>query len=145
MDTWFVGFTPRWVCGVWVGFDEKKKIGEKETGGAISAPIFLNTMKSFLEESERDDREGLQRALEEEAKLFDIGVVPVKSAEPLDFEPPAGVEPRWISRDSGQRMKEGTPGAVKEYFVMGNTRPMEESGSEQSAAPIDEYFESGQL
>jgi hypothetical protein len=42
-------------------------------------------------------------------------------------------------------MKEGTPGAVKEYFVMGNTRPMEESGSEQSAAPIDEYFESGQL
>jgi len=145
MDTWFVGFTPRWVCGVWVGFDEKKKIGEKETGGAISAPIFLNTMKSFLEESERDDREGLQRALEEEAQLFDIGVVPVKSAEPLDFEPPAGVEPRWISRESGQRMKDGTPGAVKEYFVMESTRPVGESGGEQSAAPIDEYFESGQL
>lgn len=145
MDTWFVGFTPRWVCGIWVGFDEKKKIGEKETGGVVSAPIFLNTMKGFLAESEQSERENVQRNIEEEAQLLDIGVVPIKSEIPLDFEPPPGVEARWISRDSGQRMKEGAPGAVKEYFIKESTSSVEEGDGEEMATPIEEYFESGRL
>ena len=31
-DAWFVGFSPSLTCGVWVGFDEKKTLGNKETG-----------------------------------------------------------------------------------------------------------------
>src|SRR5271165_365258 len=31
-DAWFVGFSPSITCGVWVGFDEKKTLGNKETG-----------------------------------------------------------------------------------------------------------------
>ena len=31
-DAWFVGFSPSMTCGVWVGFDEKKTLGNKETG-----------------------------------------------------------------------------------------------------------------
>ena len=33
-DAWFVGFSPSLTCGVWVGFDEKKTLGNKETGAA---------------------------------------------------------------------------------------------------------------
>ena len=33
-DAWFVGFSPSMTCGVWVGFDEKKTLGNKETGAA---------------------------------------------------------------------------------------------------------------
>ena len=33
-DAWFVGFSPSITCGVWVGFDEKKTLGNKETGAA---------------------------------------------------------------------------------------------------------------
>ena len=32
-DAWFIGFTPSLVMGVWVGFDEKVTLGDKETGG----------------------------------------------------------------------------------------------------------------
>ena len=31
-DAWFVGFSPSITCGVWVGYDEKKTLGDKETG-----------------------------------------------------------------------------------------------------------------
>src|SRR5664280_1386799 len=39
-DAWFVGFSPSLTCGVWVGFDEKKTLGNKETGAA-AAPVSL--------------------------------------------------------------------------------------------------------
>lgn len=42
-DAWFVGFTSSLVTGVWVGFDDNKKIGL--TGGAVAAPIWASYMK----------------------------------------------------------------------------------------------------
>jgi penicillin-binding protein 1A len=44
-DCWFIGFTPNLAAGVWVGFDNIARIGSKETGGKVSAPIFLEYMK----------------------------------------------------------------------------------------------------
>jgi penicillin-binding protein 1A len=44
-DAWFVGFTPTMTCGVWVGFDEKKSLGAKETGAHAALPIWANFMK----------------------------------------------------------------------------------------------------
>jgi penicillin-binding protein 1A len=43
-DAWFVGFTPTMTCGVWVGFDEKKSLGAKETGAHAALPIWANFM-----------------------------------------------------------------------------------------------------
>src|SRR5262249_15179909 len=39
-DAWFVGFSPDLAVGVYVGFDQPRSLGGKETGGAIAAPIF---------------------------------------------------------------------------------------------------------
>ena len=50
-DAWFVGFTPDLVTAVWVGFDTPASLGEKETGGAISAPIWHDFMAVALEGS----------------------------------------------------------------------------------------------
>ena len=47
-DAWFVGFTPDLVTAVWVGFDNNTSLGEKETGGGVSAPIFHEYMASVL-------------------------------------------------------------------------------------------------
>lgn len=145
MDTWFVGFTPRWVCGVWVGFDEKIKIGDKQTGGVVSAPIFLKTMKAFLQDQEQREREGLVQRITEEAEALSIGVVPVPAVQPLDFEPPAGVEPRWIFRENGRLTKEGTPGAVKEFFVVNGEGDNLEDGEAGPQRSVEEYFESNDL
>jgi penicillin-binding protein 1A len=43
-DAWFVGFTPTMTCGVWVGYDEKKSLGAKETGAHAALPIWTSFM-----------------------------------------------------------------------------------------------------
>jgi penicillin-binding protein 1A len=48
MDAWFVGYTPDLVAGVWVGFDEKRILGKKETGGRAAVPIWLDFMEKAL-------------------------------------------------------------------------------------------------
>ncbi len=47
-DAWFVGFSPATTCGVWVGFDEKKSLGAKETGAKAALPIWMDFMKTAL-------------------------------------------------------------------------------------------------
>jgi penicillin-binding protein 1A len=48
-DTWFMGFSPDLAVGVFVGFDEPRTLGPKETGSSVSAPIFRDFMASALE------------------------------------------------------------------------------------------------
>jgi penicillin-binding protein 1A len=47
-DAWFVGFSPSLSCGVWIGFDEKKSLGDKETGGHAALPIWMQFMSIAL-------------------------------------------------------------------------------------------------
>jgi penicillin-binding protein 1A len=48
-DTWFVGFSPDLAVGVFVGFDEPKSLGPKDTGSNVAAPIFKSFMREALE------------------------------------------------------------------------------------------------
>ncbi|MBN1282768.1 MAG: PBP1A family penicillin-binding protein [Proteobacteria bacterium] len=48
-DAWFIGFVPDLSAGVWVGYDEIRKIAPGATGGSIAAPIFLEFMKNATE------------------------------------------------------------------------------------------------
>lgn len=50
MDAWFVGFSPDLVVGVFVGFDNPRTLGKKETGSSISLPIFIDFMKEALKD-----------------------------------------------------------------------------------------------
>jgi len=47
-DAWFVGFSPSLTCGVWIGYDEKKFLGAKETGARAALPIWMDFMKTAL-------------------------------------------------------------------------------------------------
>ena len=47
-DAWFVGFSPNLTCGVWIGYDEKKSLGEKETGARAALPIWMQFMNAAL-------------------------------------------------------------------------------------------------
>ncbi len=46
-DTWFVGFTPDYIVGVWVGYDDNRPMGGKETGGTTAVPIFVDVVKTM--------------------------------------------------------------------------------------------------
>ena len=48
IDTWFVGFQPTLAAAVWLGYDTPKKLGDRETGGGLSLPIWINFMDYAL-------------------------------------------------------------------------------------------------
>ncbi|MBM3535341.1 MAG: penicillin-binding protein 1A [Alphaproteobacteria bacterium] len=49
-DTWFMGFSPDLAVGIFVGFDQPKTLGDRETGSSVCVPIF----KEFMGEALRD-------------------------------------------------------------------------------------------
>jgi len=47
-DAWFLGFSPSVTCGVWVGYDSRESLGEKETGAVTALPIWINFMRAAI-------------------------------------------------------------------------------------------------
>ncbi len=90
MDAWFIGYTPEWAAGAWVGFDTKRTIGKWETGGKAAAPIFLYFMEEFLKDEPK-----------------------------LDFEIPDGVIPLKINAYTGRTVSDKNPDGFLEYFKIG--------------------------
>jgi penicillin-binding protein 1A len=48
-DAWFVGFDPKITVGVWVGYDEKKPLGNGETGAQAALPIWIDFMRAYID------------------------------------------------------------------------------------------------
>ncbi|MBP6986102.1 MAG: penicillin-binding protein 1A [Alphaproteobacteria bacterium] len=86
-DSWFVGFTPDLVVGAYVGFDEPKTLGPKETGSKNAAPIVAN----FLKEALKDQPAVLFRA-------------------------PPGIKFVKVDRESGEKTRGDGPGIITEAF-----------------------------
>lgn len=89
-DAWFVGYTPSYVTGVWVGFDDGTPLGKREVGGLAAAPIWLYFMERAL----------LAKPIEEFPVPPDILAVKI--------DPKTGLLAKPLSGD-----------AVTEYFLTG--------------------------
>jgi penicillin-binding protein 1A len=48
MDAWFAGYHPSLLAVVWIGYDTPKKLGDKETGGGLSLPVWISFMEHAL-------------------------------------------------------------------------------------------------
>ena len=48
IDTWFVGYQPTLTAAVWMGYDTPKKLGDRETGGGLSLPVWIDFMSYAL-------------------------------------------------------------------------------------------------
>jgi penicillin-binding protein 1A len=84
-DAWFLGYTPRYTTGVWVGMDKEASLGKGETGARTASPIWLDYMQKALEG--RPARtftvpEGIVFA-KIDAKT---GLLPIKESEKTIFE-----------------------------------------------------------
>jgi len=94
-DAWFVGYTPRYTTGVWVGFDEEASLGQHETGSRAASPIWVEFMKQLLKDksvrifqvpesvvfSQIDAKTGLLPIPESEKTIFECfkeGTVPTE-------------------------------------------------------------------
>jgi penicillin-binding protein 1A len=55
-DVWFIGYTPTYVTGVWMGYPGRKKnLGNEMTGAHGALPFFIDYMKDFLKDKPKED------------------------------------------------------------------------------------------
>ena len=55
-DAWFAGYQPNLVGIAWIGFDQPKNLGNRETGGGLALPIWIGYMQKVLKDVPISDR-----------------------------------------------------------------------------------------
>ena len=109
-DAWFVGYTPSLLTGVWVGFDDKTSLGEKETGARAALPIWISFMNQALRNT------------------------PVET-----FHPPRGITLTNVNIETGLPSDRESAETIMEAFIDGSI-PWEKEGREiegpSSGAPV---------
>jgi penicillin-binding protein 1A len=112
-DAWFLGYTPRYTTGVWVGLDQEAPLGKSETGSRAASPIWLDFMQNALEGKPArtfNVPEGIVFA-KIDAKT---GLLPIKESEKTIFEcfkegtiPTEHTPKPDTATDSGELFKKG--------------------------------------
>ena len=121
MDAWFEGYIPSLVCGVWVGFDQKKTIGAGMTGARAALPTWTDFM---------------------------VGATRGRPVE--DFSSPLGTSSREVCAETGLLATQGCPNVTTELFAEGSEpadfctthpgRPLEMNPAEPATTtPLPEY------
>lgn len=95
-DAWFIGFSPDLVVGVYVGYDEPRSLGRRETGSSVAVPVFKDFMSAALADK-----------------------------PPIPFRIPAGIRHVQINADTGVRARPGDENVIWESFVVG-TEPTDD-------------------
>lgn len=55
-DVWFIGYTPTYVTGTWMGYPGRKKpLGNDMTGAHGALPMFIDFMRDFLKDKPKED------------------------------------------------------------------------------------------
>ena len=109
-DAWFNGFTPDIVASAWVGFDNLQPLGKGETGGRAALPMWIEFMKTALEN------------------------IPEK---PL--EPPEGIVQAYINPGDGLLLDQTNKNGIWEYFIE-ETAPTTYSIPKQPEFEIDNQW-----
>ena len=47
-DAWFIGFDRDITLGVWIGYDQKRSLGEKQTGTTVALPVWIEIMHTWV-------------------------------------------------------------------------------------------------
>src|SRR6185369_11707351 len=70
-DVWFIGYTPTYVTGVWMGYPGKKKpLGNDMTGAHGALPMFIDFMKTYLKDKPKEDFQKAPNMPEDMKELF---------------------------------------------------------------------------
>ncbi len=56
-DAWFAGYASELTAVGWMGFDQPRSLGERETGGGLALPMWINYMKEVLPDIKEARRE----------------------------------------------------------------------------------------
>lgn len=96
-DAWFVGFTPSITSAVWVGFDEKKTLGNREAGAVVALPIWIKYMEEILKDKPVEQFATAEMTDQVMSESTEAAAVPRKKLFVEDLpgsSPPAGHNPQ---------------------------------------------------
>lgn len=102
VDGWFVGYSPLYTTGVWVGFDQERTLGPAEVGGRTALPIWADMMQS-LHERFKDQKE-----------------------QP-EFTIPSGIELVDVDYETGETAKPGSSRVITQAFRIPDLKKLEEA------------------
>jgi len=116
-DAWFNGFNPSLVAVAWVGFDNSKPLGNRETGGRAALPIWMAFMREAL-----------------------------KNTPNIPLAQPDGIVGLLIDPETGLKTTPANQKAIIEYFRQDNIpadssdNEQENSSSGEGQQSLDELF-----
>jgi len=115
-DTWFIGFTPDIIVGVYIGYDEPRPMGAKETGSRVAVPV----VKEFMEQA-------------------------LKDVPPIPFRVPEGIRLVQTNALTGTRAKPGDEKTILEAFLAG-TKPGSEPTmfNGHGVGPVSDLMNAGE-
>ena len=107
MDAWFAGYQQTITAVTWIGYDTPRKLGDRETGGGLSLPVWISFMGTALKNvpvMEAPAPEGIVQVngewyFEEFSKNAGVSGLnaPEKTDEPATPIPPAADEKKQIT------------------------------------------------
>ena len=98
-DAWFVGMTPRYTIGVWIGNDQKTTLGPGMEGARVALPVWMRILEGMKETARIDPK--------------------------ADFEAPPNVVFTAVDYETGLKATPSSPRPILEAFVSGS-QPTEE-------------------
>ncbi|MDP3279042.1 MAG: PBP1A family penicillin-binding protein [Deltaproteobacteria bacterium] len=117
-DAWFVGYTPDLVAGVWVGFDDRQRLGSGEEGARSALPMWVRFFGDYVR---------------------------ARRPAAVDFVRPEGIVTARIDPVTGMLARPGQSDAIDEYFLSG-TEPREVGVPQSDAGPsaLSSFFTMGE-
>jgi len=112
-DAWFIGYTPSLLTTVWVGFDDKTSLGEKETGARAALPIWI----SFMDQALRN--------------------TPIEA-----FKVPPGITKVKVNIETGLPVNEDSKETIIEAFIEGSVPEVKEDQEKEPSSDIPVMGES---
>lgn len=86
-DAWFAGFNAELVATAWIGFDDNRELGRRESGGRAALPIWTRFMGSVLADQP-------ERPVERPNDLVRVAILPNGQRAPSDDAP--GARNQWL-------------------------------------------------
>lgn len=97
-DAWFAGYHPKIVAVSWIGFDQPRNLGSRETGGGLALPVWIDYMQKALKDVPIEERPAPNGVIQVAGELYYAENPPGAGVRTVGIEEPA-TSPGEASRD----------------------------------------------
>jgi len=132
-DAWFLGFSPSVTCGVWVGYDSRQSLGDKETGAKAALPIWMSVMKVAIAGKDDEQFIGEQEAPADQKNPLLQAAAPPPPAKPASAGTPTKVPAALVLNGTGT--KPPAQAAAKPPSALAATGPGAKPPAQAAAKP----------